>query len=1140
VLSAQFSRLATGTRNLESELGLSSEEAITQDPAKKAEARKRLKQEIAEHLGPLQALEKTILEKANDLHGHHALSLEFGKELRKPFDIETLLISLGRQDLAVIKNCNPSLSDEEITEIMQDVARYAYARCAVQQLQRAHRSLLEAPYEYLMHARAKRAYNPQECPKLLIFETLGDLILREEQIAALDSLREWTLLEARTGFGKSKVLMPLWILLSAQDAVFIAPSALFHEAERHLQTLLKKGWRFFGVTLTYSRSSSSESKDLAAIEARIMRAERERKPIFMSDQTAHNLFVLKPKELAEKKSSDLPALLRLRALMKNRKLFIDEPQKVLNDAHESNYSIGMPEFVEKERMQFEIDLYRHLFLAVEKSYQLEFWFPSDKPPLTEAIYRSKIIPALLDKFSYPREADAYLRGQLSFEEQEEFEKRLTDSRIRLLHDQLHHFLPQTLQKQCHEHYSLVDVESDRTVVPLEDARNAKKGNEFVSLDQTLNFTLQANLKTPFSLKYIQVYLENLRTKATEEREQTKKELKNTRAYHQFLALTEGMVPPPSGLFTMKPLEIERISQYINSNFLAKLHLIHFDILPKVRSFPEKLISTPHHLVHVFKEVVGASGTLSMQHFPYQFSVKANEKAMARTLAELIKKKTPVLEVDGGFTVIANVQTICPQASVMIEVGASLRDYKDLVEVGNILLTHYSQFEGVATFDENGYPIVMSKGSSLFMPKELSDIALDKLFWVYGQKDTTGRDEKLPPEAHAVVFINKDTTMTKLVQGVGRMRGILNRQTAVIVLDREGAYHIRHALEKTTDESLTLFDIYNYTALQEGLTNGFANFRSLSLQWDALLENTLWDKTLETEDAAKQLYEMREFLIQTTRDNPLARRSFNLAPMKIETVLPRLMAAFDAKVKTALQSGRLRHGDIETIENKRKEIQAKMDYPLKVFFNHSASDTQAIEVTAQQMVSRQAEAFTQAEQHATETKDSETFGLQLAYLNTLKEKKTVPHQDKIIPHELSKLFTHPRLQKYLPLFEHVPLWISENSFTTFEGDRPDSPGFINGYMKPLSYIALLPDRKFVLIDTAEAANCLREKQRIPMLYLVNQGAIFGEMTIPPQVELAAKILNGDLEFTPDQKKLLQGKEQLLEAFVRKILAPLKPL
>lgn len=1146
-----FDRLQRGANQLHKELQKApkEKEILSTDPTERKAALDRYQSEIDRRKDALQLKEQAILEKANNLHHIHQLQLEMGRELRTPFDIETLLIVLARKDLSAIKNCNPSLSPQEITEIIQEVADYALLRADLQQLMRASKSLQNDPEKYFDHARAIRCYDPIQSPELLVFEVLSDLTLREEQLAALRAMTPWTLFEARTGFGKSKVLLPLWLLLTAQEGltVFTSPATLFSEQDRYLQELLKKAYRFFATTIVFSRNSPCSAEYIAYIENEFRKAEKLKRPVFMSDQTIHNLFVLKLKEFTQMSDREsliaLRALLSLRKYVKTGRLIVDEPQKVLDDGQEYNYSIGRSESTDAERLDLEIELYQYLLDLTESQYQVDFWHNVGKPPLTEEIYRSQLLIPLLQKMfnDASAEENIYLRGELDPIAQQAYEAQLCANgseramRVRLLHDQLHYYLPHTLQRHCNEHYALVDSEKERKAIPLEDSRNPRQDNEFVVMDQMLNFTVQANLNTPFSFEYVQEYVEELSRRAAEEVENEAKTLEMTEAYRQFRSITKAIMPPPSGLLVLKPEEYVRIHEHINSNFRAKLQLIRWEVLPKVRFFSEKVSSTPHLLVQCFDSVVGASGTLSMQHFPHQFTTQCDEKAIGKTLVALLKRNDPIVELQAKDSLhpLPTLSTQFPEASVMIEVGALLRHYPELSQIAQEVLQKYPHFKGFATFDAQGHPIVITRNSTVWTPIESAGIPRDQFFWFYGQKDITGRDEKLGDSAMAVVLVNQHTTLTQLIQGVGRLRGILNKQSAKIAIDQESSLAIRHVLGKSELEPLTLLDIVSYCVKREGQSNGLANFRSLSLQLDALIEQFFWDGVLNAPqlDAATlhQLRSIRQYIVQSTRDEPLNRPSLTLDPIDITTALEKVKNSFDKKVAdiSELISWNLSKINSEEMEKARLRVLSKMPYPKKVLLHQTLDASQTTETTSSQLeeveTTRQTTRTMAVQTQTLATDETETESARYTWTSSLHNKNPLPRTAEIRPHALNLPLSHPYLQERLTpeqrqQLNHTLLYISENALCTFEGDTIHQPGWVNGYSKPLHYIAQLPDERYVVIDMQEAEDILQHPEKAKMLWLINHGPLILSQNMPShsqmkQIEAQVELLTSAFSINP---------------------------
>ncbi len=1133
VVHSKFDGLRRGFEGLKKEFQEKS--AIKQTVRSDEAAIQRFERAIEQRKGALAREEREILALANNWHNKSQLHLEYGRDLRTPLDMDLLLISLGRKDLAVIHNSNPSLSDREKEELMQKTAVYAFNRCELQQLERAFKALKENPNEYFDHARAVRSFDPWARPELLVVEALFDLTLRKQQVEALDAMMpgitSGTLFEAGTGFGKSKVLVPVWLILNSRNslAFFISPSVLADQQEGYLQQVFRKSLRFFAAVVDFSRATNASVEDLMSIKADLERAQRNRRPVFMRDGAGHNLLVLKIEEMIAQDHIDrdsLKVLVEMRRIVKGSVAYFDEADKVLNDKHEHNYSLGKPSFIEKEWQKREIDLYSYFLRAVEGRYSVEFWKTDlPLPPLTEEIYREEILPRLMADFEVDPQYEAYLLGKLSYEEQARFEKGLTDEKIRWLHDQLQHYLPQTILKNCQEHYSLKDPERDRTAIPLEDARNPRKGNEYSKIDQMLNFTVQANLGIPFSSSYIARFLDSLVRLAEDEMDQEPKELKDTEAAKRFSRLVASMPEQnrPKSLFSLKSFEIDAICSHVNQSYPAKMALIELAVLPKVEFFREKVSSNPHKLVACFSKAVGASGTLSaMQHFPHTFDIVYDEKAMARTILSLVKhgdQPIKMIENSSGREAVLQLAKFHPKASVFIEVGALLRQYSDMGTIAQKCLEAYPAFEGFATFDTEGRPIVWKRGSHRFISKEISGLENRQLFWMFGQKDITGRDEKFASDALAVLTPNRFTTFTQLVQGAGRMRGIHNGQRVVLVLEKEEADYMKKELELREDQEITLLHVIVYCILYEAEHNGLASFRSFSIQLLAMLEEKeIWEKvtdpTVSIDDAVDLLIGAREALVQSTVDKVLERPTVTLEATDSQIAIRPTIARFEEKLKA------FEAEDAQEMGERLATLRSRLLFPPKVHTHHAGEGTQIAEVLAEQTAEAEEETFMAAVHETTVEEETDTMA-QNDWATALSEKVPLEHRALIIPHALPDLFAHSKLRKFLPLVQNTQLFISENCFVTVEGDSPAAPGWVNGIMKPLNYIVELDDGRLVIIDAQEATQVLRENKR--PLWLVNHGLLQGDR--PPQkfheLEITAKILGGDLRFSQKQRQILDS-------------------
>lgn len=1203
VIQHQFLRTAKGARSYVDELEQKpkTRSVLVRDAQKIAGTCRSYEKAIESSKKALDTFREEIEKEANETHENLDVALEFLRGLRTPFDMQMLLIAFGRRDLSAIQNINPALSERQINDLMKKVGTYALMMTHHQKLERCfdkltayhemmnsngeEHALVEASKEFEEVYFAERAYEPSKHPNLLAFEALLDILIKDEQWKALQTLTNtqegWKLFEARTGFGKTKAVMPLWMLLMTDQnhlTFVMAPSTLFDQEESYLQTVIQKGYRFFGERIDYSRNFDDNGMDVQSVYEKLKKAQEARKPVFMSDQTAHQLFVLKLKEDASNKVDITHALLLREYVKKNGVVFIDEPHKVLDDQQESNYSLGKPEAFEEWRLLFSLHLYQSFFELLKGKYRLEF-FDDPKachlPPLSETAYREEIVVKLAQ--TQKVKADAltlrYLLGQMSRDEQELFEKKLNpsdreDVKVRILHDQLHHYLPQTMNKNSNEHYALVDEKDNRCSIPLEDARNPKKGNEFCSPDQIINFTIQANLKTPFSIDYITNFLQELGVQAAAELDADVAHITKTIAYKKFRLLTKGMTTPPRNFIKIAPEEIDTICRHINGDFDARLQFIGMAVLPSIRRYESKVVSTPHLLMQVFKNGYGASGTLSRQNFPHRFEIEHDHKAMAKTLVTLLRKKTPVIEIQqsGSAKILAKLPEFIGQASVLIEAGAVFKDIPSLNAVCKAILDVLPNFKAISTFDEKGHPIVLKRGEKHFIPKELAKVKPEKIFWLYGQKDITGTDVTLPSFAVAIVFINRHTKLTDLVQAVGRLRKMHAGQCVRILLDPDATAIIKKTLGKDENYRLTYFDIVTYCSINEGQDNGNRNFNSLSKQWDALLEKPFWDNAFRLRHKVLKNFErISSLFVEPTKDDPVHRPclSKDLLPRKM--ALAKLQAHYKEKIKSIksnLANTELNeYFDVRKLYKEMEVIQDGMLYSNLIHYNNDANATQttfaaatqtnAAQASNQMLVDMQGERV--AAEDADHVEENETVQEFTSWSGTNTGRKAVPHESQMQLHPLKSIFKHAMMKEYWPIFKGIDLYISQNSVITLEGDSLDRPGWVNGYVKPLHYIYITPKGLHCIIDKEEASQKIKRLEK-GTLYLANQGVVYSTTGLTRvkliqdpnflKKELAEKILNGDLTLDEKQKEVLinwldQDQKKLLLKFVETTLESIHP-
>jgi hypothetical protein len=195
---------------------------------------------------------------------------------------------------------------------------------------------------------------------------------------------------------------------------------------------------------------------------------------------------------------------------------------------------------------------------------------------------------------------------------------------------------------------------------------------------------------------------------------------------------------------------------------------------------------------------------------------------------------------------------------------------------------------------------------------------------------------------------------------------------------------------------------------------------------------------------------------------------------------------------------------------KANIQNQMLYPNKVYLNHTLGTSQTVETTAAQMSTNRTTVASNAQ--AENLAATETVSTQYAWMESLRGKVPLKHENNIVPCSPEILLSHPKLKPHRNTFVGSQLHISRNALRTFEGDTQEQPGWMNGYAKPLHYITQLIDGRYVLIDSDEAATVLKKPKSVQLLWLVGHGPLIvnSGWTISnafKNMEAQAKLLEG---------------------------------
>lgn len=353
--------------------------------------------------------------------GHHPLSWE------------TLIIRLGQRNTQALVESNPSLTPKRIADLNAQIIEQLVVETHIQQAERAlmlteqlasiknNTPVDTEAYNQVASNLATvlsthRHYDPKKTPEYLVWEAVGGIILRENQVAVLDQLlhrhaspksenndalaekaAHESVVQLIMGAGKTKALLPLYMALAPKMVntlpVAMVPKPLLEINAGDLSFSLQSAFEQFGYSFKYERQSPDSPAHLKGMMARLQRAKAQNGFMITSRESIQAL-ELKLQDLMEAalplraaqrdsaSKEDTESQLTLQALEEKSALladFILEYRKVsdvlideidygLDTRFEVNYTIGKPVGLVPERL----DLVTSVFEALLTNTELPF------------------------------------------------------------------------------------------------------------------------------------------------------------------------------------------------------------------------------------------------------------------------------------------------------------------------------------------------------------------------------------------------------------------------------------------------------------------------------------------------------------------------------------------------------------------------------------------------------------------------------------------------------------------------------------------------------------------------------------------------------------------------------------------------
>ncbi|MCH9704470.1 MAG: DUF3638 domain-containing protein, partial [Chlamydiae bacterium] len=354
---------------------------------------------------------EALLELHRRVSGDHRL--ERDGLVFQPLTLNELVVAFARKDDRRIFEANPYQSAENVHDLKKMLEEFLLIEnernqviAAIKQVEKiGHEPDAEAKLVQIVLAKRYSQRNPA----LLAFEYFGKIRLREEQVEKLLQLDTTGNLEieARTGFGKSKVLIPLWLFLTSQKgqiSMMTVPASLLVMQQNHLRAVLGETFDQCVSVIRFNRSKANNVEYLRRLYERLESAKEEGRAILISIRDLHSITNLKLKELYfekhENEAENLPIkeaedVKMLLSMLSN---FIDESRECLDIQHFYDYAIGVPEPIDREFCRTIWDFYNQAIPLILNKYSLNFC-PNKNPELTEELYDSVVKKMLAEHFA---------------------------------------------------------------------------------------------------------------------------------------------------------------------------------------------------------------------------------------------------------------------------------------------------------------------------------------------------------------------------------------------------------------------------------------------------------------------------------------------------------------------------------------------------------------------------------------------------------------------------------------------------------------------------------------------------------------------------------------------------------------------
>lgn len=723
----------------------------------------------------------------------------------------------------------------------------------------------------------------------LVFEHRNKLLLRKKQVDTIDKiynhpnrakLMHKLMIQLGTGYGKSKVLASLFEWISRIDGSLVInlwPSALYPVNKYDMKRQVESTFNQRADTFDFDRSTSTDIFHLTFTEREVKQAKLEGRQLNARPESLQcvELKFLETLYNASNKglrffNGKICSFQHTMQEIKNAEVHFDEGHITLSSKKEVNFTIGEPITEPPDNILFLEEMFRYLSQDLEILKWIDIK-ANLQYLVSDDTIKNELCPLIAKHMMH------YLG--IGEDKEKEFlnyvmdkatscphwvSEHLKKEQIGLLKGNLTKLLPDMLHKKLvNVHYGLSKKENGvEYVKPYEASDSPVENSNYDNIHEALGKTYLTYLHCRLTVDRMSKLIKHLQTSALSESKRRLIDVKDTKAYQFY---SQHFPSEMGGLFNIEKRHLETWLSKINASDEVIFYYLRTFVTPSMNKYGLKLKSDSQNLRSQVGRMVAMSATpgnsakygLKTQFQPdlgsdEQVLDALEKKCKDPSTMHTLSAKTSIEFFDNILNKIFVGKT---NYRALIDIGALFKGLNNL-DMAKKLLSHFAKenpdIRGVVFFHEDSL-YVLETGSDEPIPFEQSQLKPEQRFTLYDHKHAFGADVKQFSEAKALATFSNHSTKDDILQGVGRMRELLQEQTVEWVTLQE----IMDAV-CPKDQQFTFGNLRNMSI--ENLSDQEADelYRSLKQQMRDDIRSVLMNKLIYARSESRAVRLFKDF------------------------------------------------------------------------------------------------------------------------------------------------------------------------------------------------------------------------------------------------------------------------------------------